>query len=582
MKKIKLFSLMLLLMFVACQEPPIIGTNSNEILENFEPKVENVSASIIGIIVDEDNDPVNDALIKLGSQEFTTDEYGHFFINDVTINSRGAVVKVEKAGFFNGSRRFFPKANTKNRLKIELLEKSFDQNFNSANGGNITLTSGAVIDFDRNSIQTISGSTYTGRVEVAAKWMDPTDLSTMDQMPGNLQGVNQQSEEVALASYGMIAVELQDETGAYLNIAEGSTAELRLPVPESMLANAPAEIPLWSYNEDFGLWLEESTATLENGFYVGEVSHFSFWNCDAPFPLVEFDLRLLDKSEMGVADILVTMEVVDMQAIIRSGYSDENGFLSGLIPANETLLLKVFTQCDDLLYSNTIGPFSEDIDLGEILIFPPELDITTITGSSECNGNSSTNSLVLVTFEDQTIYHYLNESSFSVSFVTCENTTSVSVEIIDLDEIARSSELTVMAGVSTDLGVIQTCEIAIDKYLRIEISGEEVVYYGGGARHSFTNPNATSISADPPNQAGIIYLEFYGKSVGDYSGLNKVHEIIDNSKDWRFWSSQFNDLIVLDEFIVTEYGEIGELVIGYFSGTIDGEPIEGDFKLKRY
>ena len=96
----------------------------------------------------------------------------------------------------------------------------------------------------------------------------------------------------------MMAVELQGASGESLNIAEGSTATLTFPIPQEILGNAPAEIPLWSFNENLGLWVEESVASLQGSNYVGEVSHFSFWNCDAPFELVELSFQLVDHKQI--------------------------------------------------------------------------------------------------------------------------------------------------------------------------------------------------------------------------------------------------------------------------------------------
>ena len=51
-------------------------------------------------MVDENEEPVSGAVVSLGSEMAVTDEYGHFFFNDETMNARGALVKVEKTGYF--------------------------------------------------------------------------------------------------------------------------------------------------------------------------------------------------------------------------------------------------------------------------------------------------------------------------------------------------------------------------------------------------------------------------------------------------------------------------------------------------
>src|SRR6185312_12452020 len=88
------------------------------------------------------------------------------------------------------------------------------------------------------------------------------------------------NKRVVITSYGMLAVELESLTGEKLQIAPGNTATLMIPVPPSVASSAPSTISLWYVNEQTGAWQEEGTAQKNGNFYVGEVKHFSFWNCD--------------------------------------------------------------------------------------------------------------------------------------------------------------------------------------------------------------------------------------------------------------------------------------------------------------
>ena len=50
------------------------------------------------------------------------------------------------------------------------------------------------------------------------------------------------------------------------------------------------------------------------------------------------------------------------------GYTDSAGTVSGLIPANETLVMKAIDQCNSTMYMQNIGPFSTDKNLGNIAV----------------------------------------------------------------------------------------------------------------------------------------------------------------------------------------------------------------------
>jgi len=577
---------MFLFVLSACRKDSITETTSTSIpgptiLEKFEPKVENVTTSVIGFIVDENDLPVSDAVVKLGDNTLSTDEYGHFFLDEVTINSLGAVVNVQKDGFFDGSRRFFPKADTQNRLKIQLLEKIFDQSFSATDGGTVTLSSGASIVFDANSIKTASGAAFTGTVEVAAKWMDPSAVATLDQMPGNLQGVNDRSQEVALATFGMMAVELQDENGAALNIADDATAQLTMPVPTSMLANAPSEIPLWSYYEDFGMWVEESSATLQEGKYVGDVSHFSFWNCDAPFPLIEFTMTLVDDDGVPLTNALVTITATNIGGISSGGYSGENGSVGGKIPANEDLVLTVYDYCENALLTQNVGPFDMDVDLGQVLVTGGEVNNTTIAGVLLCDGAPVGNGVVIINFDGKTLYHYPTESTFSYSFTTCENTTAIEVVGVDLNTPSQSDPIIASPGSTTNLGNIQACELSLTDYLKVTVDGEEAIYFSP----RFTQApiqEESYIEVFDSLQGGelFMFLGFKGLIPGDYSGTGNsfLEAFVDGSKGWNLNINGDG----FATFNVTEVGAIGEEVIGDFTFVAaSGENVSGDFNIKR-
>ena len=163
-----------------------------------------------------------------------------------------------------------------------------------------------------------------------------------------------------LESYGMIAVELRGDDGEELNIAPGEPATIRVPVASS-ITNPPATIPLWYFDEDNGYWKEEGSATLVNGRYEGEVSHFSFWNCDAPFETVDFCVTIVDQNSNPIPNILVQIERdASGWSSTTYGYTDSNGLVCGLVPANETLNLTVPDfGCVSNDFSMALGPYSD-------------------------------------------------------------------------------------------------------------------------------------------------------------------------------------------------------------------------------
>lgn len=563
MKKISLIALALLMIFSSCRKN-VDDEMSVEIpytpptIEDFVPIIIPTQASLIGFVVDEDANPVSLATITLGDNTTMTDEYGHFFFNDIEMNQRGTLVKIEKEGYFDGSRRFFPSTQTKNRVKVELLEKSFDQSFDANSGATITIENGSTVTFKANSIRTEAGEAYSGEVQVAAKWMDPTQTKTFDQMPGNLQGVNELNQEVALQTYGMVAVELQSPSGEALNIQEDQTATLSMDIPQSLLVSAPQEIPLWSYNEDFGLWQVEGTAQLQNGKYVGEVSHFSFWNCDFPGELVEINLTIVDEATQSPRPYTGVRIVVVDGSSTGWGYTDEEGQLTGLVPANEELMLEVIGLCGEVVYSEAIGPFTEDADLGSIAVMLEESTVT-ISGSIECDGTPiEGDAVVLVTFDGFTVHHYTSDGTINVSTTVCTQPSEITVTAVDLETLNQSETQTIAFVEPLNVGTINTCNGGtVEDLISITHNGETRLYPlptistypAGGGYVSYE----TDVS--------FIGFDFYGSAPGNYGGPNGNQIEVFSDGDWEF-SGYF------ETFELEEYGAVGEKVKGNFTNIV--------------
>jgi hypothetical protein len=241
-----------------------------------------VTASILGIVVDESNQPMEGVTVCLGTKSLVTKADGVFSFEDASVPANRAYVCATKTGFFPGSRMMMVRAGGKHLARIMMLEKTLAGSFSNTSGGNVETTDGLKVSFPANA----TGSNGDN-VQVYAKLLSASDPDLLSMMPGDLRGINSDGDEEAMASFGMIAVELTDGSGLKTNLAPGKEAEISLPIPADMQANAPNTIPLWHFDEATGMWQQDGEATKSGDRYIGKVSHFSFWNCDIGWPLVQ-------------------------------------------------------------------------------------------------------------------------------------------------------------------------------------------------------------------------------------------------------------------------------------------------------
>jgi hypothetical protein len=203
----------------------------------------------------------------------------------------------------------------------------------------------------------------------------------------------------------MMAVELEGANKEKLQVAPGKLATLSFAIPASLQATAPATIPLWYFDEKKGLWQEQGSATRQGNTYVGTVSHFSYWNCDAPFPVVSFQAVIKDAAGQALPGVLIDIRQVK-DSLTRSARTDANGRISGKIPANQPLDLVLRPNaCGQSGYTKRIGPFAADTDLGVIATTYDQTAYrgVVVSGKVEtCTGSPFSNGYLKVSYDYET------------------------------------------------------------------------------------------------------------------------------------------------------------------------------------
>jgi hypothetical protein len=281
-------------------------------------------------------------------------------------------VNVTKNGFFQVSKTFGSGSGTVSNANIQLIAKPASVTVAAASGGAVTVSGGGSVDFTDGFVNATNGTAYTGNVSVSAIYLDPAGQNFNTAVPGNLKSAGASNQPGVLQSFGLTVVELNDDSGNKLQLAPGKTATITLPIPAALQNKAPSTIPLWYFDEIKGRWIEEGKATKQGNNYVGVVKHFSFWNAGDLAGSINVTVSFKDTvGGIPFANKLVTLARLDSTgggAGATNGHTDNTGTVSGLVPVNEVLEMRVFDDCGAMVYSKNIGPFSQDTALGTITI----------------------------------------------------------------------------------------------------------------------------------------------------------------------------------------------------------------------
>ncbi|NII26807.1 hypothetical protein HB364_17085 [Pseudoflavitalea sp. X16] len=553
-------------------------------------QAEYVTASIQGKIVDENELPVSDATVKAGSLSVTTNASGLFNISNVSVDKHAGMVTVEKEGYFKGIKTIVVTPNKNNSVSIQLIKKIAAGNFNGNSGGTVTVPSGGNIVFPSSGIvQEGSTTAYTGTVSVSAFFINPEASNFQEITPGTLRGINSANQETGLQSFGMMAVELNGANGEKLQLASGKTASLTFPIPAGLQSQAPATIPLWSLDEKTGLWKEEGTATRQGNNYVGSVSHFSYWNCDAPFAVVDFTATIKNQQGVALGGVKVVISATGttdtLSSISGFGYTSPEGVVSGKIPANRNLVMKVYDQCGNLIHTQNAGPLTGTADLGVITVTSATSMVTFSGTVVNCNAAAVTNGYVTIDLEGIYYRGNLVNGVFSIPVTRCSNSaTSAIVTPYDLGGTQSGTATTVViSGTTVNTGQLVACGNSLTQYINYNINGTSFTYSEvdslfayRAAQSDFTYFGATR----PNNNDRFTDFIFRGEPAPGTGTMTFLY-VDDGGPVYRN-----NGTITVN---VTEYNNVQDgFIAGNFTGTVKDTltqavfPINCTFRVKKY
>ena len=549
--------------------------NGNNEVPNLTAKV---SSSVSGFVVDETGAAVSNAVVYVGTKTATTDGYGYFSVINTSVTKTAAVVTVVKSGYFKGIKTYMAEQGKSAFFRIQLIPANNNGTINATIGGNVTLVNSFSVTLPANAVVTAStGLTYSGTITVSAHWIDPTAADVFQSMPGDLRGITTEGLIKRLTSYGMAAVELTGASGELLQIATGKKATLSFPIPASISSNAPNNIPLWYFDEGTGLWKEDGRATKTGSSYVGEVSHFSFWNCDVPNNYVQMNCRIVDANGNPLSYVIVKVSETNNPNNARYGYTDSSGYVSGAVPDNAQLQLDVYTNygCGTSAYAQTFTTGSSNISLGDVLVTNTSTSVANISGTVTDCSNAPVSNGYLIMMKNNQYYRYSlnNTGSFSFTSLLCGGSLQdVTFIAEDLSSGQQSSPLsfTINSG-NNIVGNIQACGVTTEQFINCSINGMSDNYTSPTDSFSmYRNPQAIPASIVISGQyLGPItvsrYTSFSFTEMGIAVGSTQVLQ--------NFYSGNINDSANISAPInvnITEYGNIGEFIGGNFAGTLVG------------
>jgi hypothetical protein len=448
---------------------------SNDFIVNDAPTV---IAGVNGMVVDEQNNPINGVTVVSGNSTTTTGRFGEFRFSNIAMSKTNATVKVSRPGYFTAYRTFIATAGRMHQVRIKLIPKTNSGSFSAVTGGTINLAGGGRIVIPANAVTDALGNAYSGTVNVAATWLNPSAPDLAVTIPGDLRGVTTGGRERVLETYGMLGAEMTGSSGQALKIASGRTAELTFPIPATAQASAPATIPLWYFDEPTARWREQGRANRNGNIFVGRVNNLAFWNVDVDTNPVKLCIRLLSVNNTPVVNAQIRLSIATRPDLTTgTGITDlTNGEVCGYVPPGEVLSMDILVPCGNTyvtVFSGDIGPFDSNRSITQVVNIASLLNIRGRL--VDCNNNAVVNGEVTVFTGGNNYYRISSRDSgsFSLTHLFCGAATGYVLRGFDKTNNRESDPVTgSVSGGSVNIGTLQVCNnVSTAQFVQMTING---------------------------------------------------------------------------------------------------------------
>ena len=467
-----------------CTKENVDNQNTNELI-----------TTISGNLKDEFNENVSNATLSINGVNVNTNSDGNFVFNKIKI-SKNAVIIAKKDGYFDNYKTLQITKGANHFVQLGIFKKVETQNFSATKGGAVGISNQLSVEFQPNSIVYENGNNYDGIVNVDMKFLNPSKNSNL--IPGSNLGIDANQKEVVLKSYGLAGVELRGVNNEKLQIKTGEKAKLKIAI--STKSTAPSSVKLSYFDAKSGYWKEEGTATKEGNYFVGSVGHFSYWNCVQQFELININGVIKDNSDIPVLSKIEVIDPID-SVLFAYGYTEQDGTFEGKLPKNMqvSLIINHLSTCNYSKYGTTVGPYSQDTDLG-ILKTNIDTKLLKISGTvKDCNNSVLKGALVHLILGNS-IYVYDKQvvtddnGSYSFDFPNCNG---YNYKVVSIDNI--NNKVSQIIPLTVNKGIIQKDITVCENLDMVEING--IIQSENGSLLNGTKINLTNLNDTIPIQS---------------------------------------------------------------------------------
>lgn len=411
-----------------------------------------VYATINGLIQDEFDNSLSNAVVQIDNESTTTDENGYFALTGY-FNELGAYIKVSKNGYFDGNGTILPVADSGIYIKVKMVLE--DQKVNGLSSNVINFQDGAVeVLFNENIYLDEANNAYNGNVEIVGKYFDPSDADFSYIFPGSFNSIVDNEQKI-IQPFGVLNLEIMGDSGMELDVS--GEVSITMEIPNAMQSIAPNEISLWYLDENTGLLVRDGSAVRNGNQYVGTVTHFTIW----VFGVYYEGYKLSGTITAGGKSYANGLIQAENEYTTHYTRAASNGQYSMYTIAETDFDLKVLNACGEEIYNEFVSGINEDTNKDVAIVEP--INYFSFSGTVNCNGSPVANSYLIAYLDDLILpdVYLTNNGNFEILLENCSTSQIPNLKLVAYD---------------VDNGTVgEAVEVNTEGVFDIEICEEETV-----------------------------------------------------------------------------------------------------------
>jgi hypothetical protein len=220
--------------------------------------------TLSGSVIDETGTAISSATVKLDGQTVNVASDGKFNFRGI---AQQDVYKLEAT-----SVAYYPAYKNVENIdgsslfaKIVMMGKSSLGTLNASTGGSIGST-GLRIIAPAGGFANNDGTAYTGKVNVAARYITQTNPNIAGLMPGgDFRATDQNGNDGGMRTYGFVATEFTDQAGNKLT--PNQNVKVAVTIPAGLASPDQSPVNNWAYDPTQGKWAKPTTITQSGSEY---------------------------------------------------------------------------------------------------------------------------------------------------------------------------------------------------------------------------------------------------------------------------------------------------------------------------